>query len=234
VVVNVIDIDGSTPLLYAVKRLMSKVVKTLVDLKADLSAPRDSPKQSIVQIAVRSLNSAKHPKEGEVYAHGSGNVEAAMIKTVQILLEGKAEVSVAKKYQDCDVWHYAIHGNCEDRNIKLFEVLLKIRPGTVPTYRGGGTIMHEVAGLTPVECLHGEDIQMLELLAQQEFDPCIRDDRSMAPVDFADQRDKPATVRYLLSCFYDPLPDKYKDRLNPNVIEEERDERNDASFHYHD
>jgi ankyrin repeat protein len=225
--VDVADTDGVTPLQYAVTRLMTRVVDLLIGYGANLSAPVKSPRDSIVWIAVKSLTVSAYANKGEVFARGHGNVEGAMIKMVQILLENGADVSVPTDYADdeCIVWEYAINGDGSKRSIELFKVLLKTRPDTVPKYPGGRTIMHNIASLPIAACQNGEDIQMLEILVRYGFDPCKPAVRGDTPVEFAEQRNKPATVRYLLSVT--PL-ESYDDDMD--AIASERDLRDGPNF----
>jgi ankyrin repeat protein len=215
--VDVADINGVTPLQYAVNRLMTKVVELLIGYGANISDPVESIKDPIVWIAVKSLTAAKFPNKGDVFARGYGNAEGAMIKMVQILLDNGAKMPVQKNdHTDCDIWNYAIHGNSSERSIELFKVLLKKQPATVPRYPGGRTIMHEIASLNIALCPTGEDIQMLEILVRHGFDPCKPAVRGDTPVQFAEQRNKSATVQYLLSLTpaesYDHDMDEFADQ----------------------
>ena len=189
--VNARDIDGFTPLQYAVSRLNTKTVEILIKFNADVSSV-DKPDFAPVWIAASSLlDRDPYVTYCDTVFEDLDHVRLEMVRT--LLVAGARLEYFQWGGPNTTIWELAIESS---RDTRLLQLLLKHGWADPPICANGDTIAHCVAKLPMKKCRDGADCDMLTLLGREQLD--AENDKGHTPLFLAIQMNKVNTVKYMM------------------------------------
>ena len=190
--VNARDIDGFTPLQYAVSRLKTKTVAILIKFNADVSSV-DKPDFAPVWIAANTLlDRDPDVAYGDTVFENLDEVRLDMVRT--LLVAGARLEYFQWGGPNTTIWELAIESR---KDTRLLQLLLKHGWADPPICANGDTIAHCVAKLPMLKCRDGADCDMLKLLDREQFD--AENNNGHTPLFLALQMNKVNTVNFLLN-----------------------------------
>jgi len=134
------------------------------------------------------------------------------LQMVQLLLENGADVSSCEwSGHGMMIWELAIESHNDTALLSLLLNAVAVTRKSIPVSRSGDTIMHYVAKLNYFLSRDDADIKMLEMLRRhasrthnKTLDISTQNHKGNTTLYAACDRDKVATVRYLLDAGVDP------------------------------
>ena len=191
--VNARDIDGFTPLQYAVSRLMTKTVAILIKFNGDVSS-LDKPDFAPVWIAATAIYHDPDVDYGDSPGERTVELQDARLAMVKTLLVAGARLEYFQwGGANTTIWELAIESR---KDTRLLQLLLKYGWADPPIKPDGDTIAHCVTKLPLWKCIAGADCDMLKLLDREQFD--AENNNGETPLFWAIKNNKVRTVKIML------------------------------------